>query len=103
MSTSFLSDVNVIIKMHLKNFLILIDCTKLQAMILALKNYSGTDDSGTSSISCSNVAEEIISEPIQKTIKLINDGNISQFEREKLCEALGKSMNLDIYRDSINL
>ena len=61
------------------------------------------DDSGTSSISCSNVAEEIISKPIQKTIKSINDENISQFEREKLCEALGKSMNLDIYRDSINL
>ena len=33
---------------------------------------------------------------------MINDGNISQFEREKLCEALGKSVNLDIYRDSIN-
>ena len=62
-----------------------------------------TDDSGTSSSSCSNVAEEVISEQIQKTIKLINDGNISQFEREKLCEALGKSMNLDICRDSINL
>ena len=33
---------------------------------------------------------------------MINDGNISLFEREKLCEALGKSVNLDIYRDSIN-
>ena len=40
---------------------------------------------------------------MQKTIKLINDESISQFEREKLCEALGKSMNLDIYRDSMNL
>ena len=39
--------------------------------------------SGTSSNSCSNVAEEIISEPIQKTIELISDGNISQLEREK--------------------
>ena len=44
-----------------------------------------TDDSGTSSSSCNNVAEEIISEPIQKTIELINDGNFSQSEREKLC------------------
>ena len=57
------------------------------------KTHTHTDDSGTSSSSCSNVAEEIISEQIQKTIELINDGNISQFEREKLCEALGKSMN----------
>ena len=62
-----------------------------------------SDDNGTSSSSCSNVAEEIISEQIQKTIELINDGNISQFEREKVFEALGKSMNLDIYRDLINL
>ena len=68
-----------------------------------ITNKKKTDDSGTSSSSCSNVAEEIISEQIQKTIKLINGGNISQFEREKLCEALGKSMNLDICRDSINL
>ena len=71
--------------------------TKLQ------KKKKKRDDSGTSSISCSNVAEEIISKPIQKTIKSINDENISQFEREKLCEALGKSMNLDIYRYLINL
>ena len=34
---------------------------------------------------------------------MINDENISQYERAKLCEALGKSMNLDIYSDSINL
>ena len=61
-------------------------------------------DSGASSSSTSsNVAEEIISKPMQKTNKLINDESISQFEREKLCEALGKSMNLDIYRDSMNL
>ena len=62
-----------------------------------------TDDNGNSS--SSHVAEEIISEPIKKTIELINDGNISQLKREKLyeAEALGKSMNLDIYSDSINL
>ena len=35
-----------------------------------------TDDSINSS-GCSNVAEEIISEPIKKTIELINDRNIS--------------------------
>ena len=61
------------------------------------------DSGASSSSSCSNVAEEIISKPMQKTIKLIHDESISQFEREKLCEALGKSMNLDIYRDSMNL
>ena len=40
-----------------------------------------TDDSSLSSGSCSNVT--VILEPIQKTIELINDGNISQFERKK--------------------
>ena len=54
-----------------------------------------TDDNSNS--------RKIASEPIKKTIELINDGNFSQFKREKLCEALGKSMNLDIYSDSINL
>ena len=49
------------------------------------------------------MAEGIISEPIKKTIELINDRNTSQFDREKLCEALGKSMNSDIYSDSLNL
>ena len=84
----------LLVVLHMRE-LILKKKTKLQKKI--------RDDSGTSSISCSNVGEEIISKPIQKTIKSINDENISQFEREKLCEVLGKSMNLDIYRDSINL
>ena len=60
-----------------------------------------TDDSINSS-GCSNVAEEIISEPIKKQLNW-SMTEIFPSLTEKFWEALGKSMSLDIYSDLINL